>query len=53
MQGQTQAMTSGQSGQTTTWKETCIEFDTYTECRLRANIYEIYWDFRSAKIISL
>ena len=25
----------------------------YTECRLWANIYEIYWDFLSTRIISL
>ena len=38
---------------TTIWKETCIEFIKYAECRLWANIYEIYLDFRSARIISL
>ena len=42
-----------QTGQTTIWKETRIEFIKYTECRLWANICEIYWDFRSARIISL
>ena len=41
-----------QTGQTTIWKETRIEFIKYTECRLWANICEIYWDFRSARIIS-
>ena len=41
-----------QKGQTTTWKETFIEFIKYPECRLRANIYEIYWDFHSGRIIS-
>ena len=40
-------------GQTTTWKETCIEFTKYAESRLWANIYEIYWDFRFTIIISL
>ena len=39
--------------QTTTWKETCIEFIKHAECRLWAKIYEIYWDFCSARIISL
>ena len=34
-------------------KETYIEFNKYAECRLWANIYDIYWDFRSAGIISL
>ena len=42
-----------QAGQTTTCKETCIKFIKYAESRLWANIYEIYWDFCSAKIISL
>ena len=42
-----------QTGQTTTRKETWIEFIKYAECRLWANIYEIYWDFHSARIISL
>ena len=41
------------NGSTTTWKETCIEFNKYAECMLWANIYEIYWDFCSARIISL
>ena len=27
-----------QKGQTTTWKETCIQFKKYAECRLWANI---------------
>ena len=36
-----------------TWKETCIKFIKYAQCRLWANIYEIHWDFRSANIISL
>ena len=42
-----------QTGQTKTWKETCIEFKKYSECRLWTNIYEIYRDFHSAKNISL
>ena len=42
-----------QTCQTTTWKETCIEFIKYAECRLWVNIYKIHWDFRSTRIISL
>ena len=42
-----------QTDQTITWKKTCIEFKKWRECRLWASIYEIYWDFRSARIISL
>ena len=42
-----------QTGQTASWKETCIKFNKYAECRLWANIYEIYWDFCSARVISL
>ena len=42
-----------QTGQITTWKETCIEFITYAECTLWAKIYGIYWDFCAARIISL
>ena len=30
-----------------------MEFKKYRECKLWANIYKIYWDFRSARIISL
>ena len=41
-----------QTGHTKKWKETCIEFKMYVECRLWANIYEIYRDFRSKRIIS-
>ena len=37
----------------TKWKEGCIEFIKYAECRLSENIYKIYWEFRSARIISL
>ena len=40
-------------GQTATWKEACIEFIKYAECSLCANTFEIYWDFRSARTISL
>ena len=32
---------SNQTAQTTTWKETCIEFVKYSECRLWASIYQI------------
>ena len=42
-----------QTGQTTTWKETCIEFMKYAKCRLWVNIYKIYWYFRSTRIMSL
>ena len=42
-----------QTSQTTTWKETCIEFKKYAEWRLWANIYEMYWDFHFIRIISL
>ena len=42
-----------QADQTTTWKETCIEFPKYAKYRLWANIDEIYWDFRSVRITSL
>ena len=42
-----------QMSQTTTWKESCIEFIKYTECRLWVNIYKIHWDFHYARIISL
>ena len=42
-----------QTGQTMTWKETCIKFKKYKECRLWPNIYGIYWDFCSARAISL
>ena len=46
-----------QNDETITWKETCIEFKKYKErereSRLWANSNKIYWDFRSAKIISL
>ena len=42
-----------QAVQTRTWKETCIEFIKYAGCRLWANIYEMYWDFHSTRIISL
>ena len=39
--------------QTTTWKETCIKLNKHAECRFWADIYEIYGDFHSARIISL
>ena len=42
-----------QTGQTTTRKVTCVEFKKYRECWVWANIYEIFWDFRSARTISL
>ena len=42
-----------QTSQITTWNVTCIEFIKQTECRLWSNIYEIYWDFCSARITSL
>ena len=42
-----------QTGPSTTWKETCIKFKKYADCRFWANIYKIYWDFRSVRIISL
>ena len=42
-----------QTGQTTTWKGTCIEFKMYAECRLWVNIYKIYRDFCSKRKISL
>ena len=38
-----------QTGQATLWKETCIEFIKYAECRLWSNIYS---NFYSARIIS-
>ena len=40
-------------GQSTTWKETCIEFKKYADCRFWANMYKIYWDFCSVRVISL
>ena len=40
-------------GQSTTWKETCIKFKKYADCMFWKNIYKIYWDFRSVRIISL
>ena len=42
-----------QMSQSTTWRKTRIEFNKYTECRFWANIYKIYWDFCSVRIISL
>ena len=37
--------------QITTWKETCIEFKMNAECSFWGNIYKIYWDFCSERII--
>ena len=42
-----------QKSQSTRWKETCIEFKKYADCRFWANTYEVYWNFRSVRIISL
>ena len=42
-----------QTGQSTTWKETRIEFKKYAEGRFRENIHKIYWNFCSVRIISL
>ena len=39
-----------QTGQSKTWEETSIKFKKYVDW---ANIYEIYWDFRSMGIIAL
>ena len=41
-----------QTGQSTTWKRTCIEFWNYADCRFWGNIYKIYWSFRSVRITS-
>ena len=32
-------------------KKTCIELKKYADCSFWANIYEIYWDFRSVRIV--
>ena len=42
-----------QTGQSTKPKETCIKFEKYGDCRFWANIYKIYWDFCSIRMISL
>ena len=44
---------NNETGKSTTWKETWIEFKKYADCRFWANIYEISWDFRSVRLISL
>ena len=53
MQGQIQITHINQTERTPTWKETCTEFKRYRQCSLSSSIYEICWDFRSAKTISL
>ena len=42
-----------QTGQSTTWIETCIKFKKYIECSFWANIHKIWWNFHSVSIISL
>ena len=42
-----------QTGQSMTWKETRIGLKKYAKCWFWANIYEIYRDFRSVRIITL
>ena len=42
-----------QTDQTTTWKETCVEFKKYAKCKLWTKIYQIYWDFCFIRTILL
>ena len=40
-------------GQSTTWKETCIEFKKCTDCKFWADMHKSYWDFCPIRTISL
>ena len=37
--------------QSTTWKDACIKFKKYADCKFWVNIYKIYWDFCSVRMI--